>query len=125
MATANLTELQQLDASTAQYEAALQRGKDLEELKKNPLFISVIMEGYLEAEAERLFDTLTMVPAIRRESLDNTQSKLEAVRHFKEYVGTATYPGIVMREAENAQSHIDENEMYRTALLADNSASEV
>jgi len=118
MANANLKELQDIDKSISRNEAAIKRGEALESLKTDPRYILVFTEGYLEAEAERLFETLTAVPAIRREGMENNMAKLEAVRHLKEYVGTPKYPGIVMREAENAPDQLEADRVYRTEVLA-------
>lgn len=117
MATANLNELQKITETIEKHNAAIQRGKDLESLKTDPKFISVIIEGYLDAEATRLFEILTSVPAIRKESMDVVRDKLDSIRDLKEYLGTPQYPGIVVREAENAPDRIREEELYRTELL--------
>lgn len=122
MADANLKEtLAGIDKSIAKYEKAIQRGKDLESLKTDPRFISVFVEGYLATEAERLFEMLTAVPAIRKETMETTHDKLEAVRHLKEYIGTDKYPGIVLREAENAPDLKLADEIYRKEVTAEDS----
>jgi len=125
MANANLKEeLQKIDESIERHEAAIKRSEDLESLKTDPRFINVIVNGYTEAEAKRLFSMLTAVPATRRETLETTHDKLEAIRHMKEYLGTATYPGIVAREAENAPDSIAADRIYRVELLSTDTEEE-
>lgn len=126
MAEANLQnelakELQDIDDAIADQNAKIKRGEALERLVKNKDFQSVIMEGYLAAEAGRLFEILTTPPGNRKDVLDTTHDKLSAVRHFKEYVGTESYPGIVRREAENAPDVIEEQEIYRKEVTSGNS----
>ena len=119
MADANLQEtLEEIERSIANEEAKIKRGEALERMVRTDDFQLVITEGYLEAEAERLFAILTTPPGNRKDVLDTTHDKLSALRHFKEYIGTETYPGIVRREAENAPDAIAQNIEYRGELTS-------
>lgn len=117
-----LTEtLSAIDKSIAEYEAKVARGEALARMKETSDYKLVFEEGYIDAEANRLFEMLTAVPAIRRETMEVMKDKLEAIRHFKEYVGTDTYPGIVMSEANSAEDNINREKNYRLEVTATSS----
>jgi len=116
---ANLNEtLAEIEIAIIVAQEKVQRGNDLEALLEDPKFIRVIQNGYLEGEAERLFSILTTPPGNRKDVLDTTHDKLSAIRHFKEYIGTPEYPGIIRREAEVAENAIEEQRQLKLRLTA-------
>ena len=117
--TSNLTtDLQLTDEAIAAEKRKIAKAEALDRLIDNPDFILVIQQGYLEDEANSLFDLLTSVPSQRREITESTLDKLNSIRHFKEYIGTSTYPGVVRRNAEVAPEIIVEQEQYRKQITA-------
>ena len=116
----NLNEtLAAIDAYIADKEAAIERGKALERLKTNKDFQSVIIEGYIDTEAKRLFAILTDPTGASPYSPEEIHLKLAAISHFKEYVGTATFTGLVESEALNAPGVIISEQLNRTQATAD------
>jgi len=117
--TSNLqTELQEIELAIAAEQEKIKRGEALERLLKNDDFKLVILDGYVEEEAQRLFGILTTPPGNRKDVLDTCHDKLASIRHFKEYIGTKEYPGNVRRAAESAEANIEEQEAYRREVTA-------
>lgn len=117
--TSNLKEtLERIDAAIEQYRADIQLGKDLEFLKNNPQFQRVIMNGYIDSEAKVLFKILTDPSGASPYSPEQVHLKLEAISHFKGYVGTEDYPGTIMINAGQAQERIAREEMFRKEVTA-------
>lgn len=120
MDTSNLNEtLQAIDAVIANKRKAIKRGEALKRLMKNQDFIDVILDGYIEAEARKLFSILTDPSGDSPYTAERIDLMLEAIRHFKGYVGTDTYKGTVMIEAENAPLEIAREEDYRKQVTAE------
>ena len=115
----NLTiELRAIDEAIEREEINKKRGEALEWLMNTEQFKLVITDGYLETEAKRCFDLLTSVPVPRHEVLEGLGERLNAIRYFKDYIGTPNYPGIVRRAAENADTVILEQQDYRKEVTA-------
>jgi len=111
--------LEAIDAVIAKKKAAIKRGERLARLMKNEDFIDVILDGYIETEARKLFTILTNPSGESPYSPEEIQLKLEAISHFKGYVGTEDYLGTVMMEAKKAPLEIAREEDYRKQVTAD------
>ena len=110
--------LESIDASIAKSKAAIERGKKLERLKQNPDFIDVILDGYIEVEAKKLFTILTNPTGASPYTNEEIHLKLEAISHFKGYVGTDGYEGTVEIDAKRAPDEIFREESYRNEVTA-------
>jgi len=100
-----------------QYEA-IKRGEDLKILMNDSRFKRVILDGYIETEAKRLFDILTDPSGASAYTAAEIHLKLEAISHFKGYVGTADFAGTVKMDAESAPLKIMREENFRKEVTA-------
>jgi len=118
--TSILTEtLKSIEDSIAGYEDAIKRGTALDRLMSNPDFQLVILDGYIEAEAERLFTILTDPSGATPYTPEKIQLKLASISDFKGYVGTKDYPGTIKREADKAPGLIFNENEYRKQFTAE------
>lgn len=107
--------LQECDDRIAELKAAIEKGKALERLHESKDFDEIVLSGYFEKEAERIFGLLTTPTSLKRDQLDNLMDKLSAIRNFKHYFKT------VLIDAAMAPEQIEEEEAYRKNLTAENS----
>lgn len=110
------TTLEAIDAVIAKQRAAIKRGEDLKALMKDPRFKSVILDGYFETEAKRLFKILTDPTEVSAYTAEEIQSQLSAISTFKGYVGTK---GTIEIEAAMAPSLIMKEEQYRNEVTSE------
>ena len=99
--------LAEIDARIEELNNNIALAKALEELHENENFEKVILEGYLEKEAERLFGVLVEPSTLKRDVMENIQDKLTAIRNIKQYFGT------VMQNAAMAPDQIAEEQAFR------------
>ncbi len=119
MEQSNLTEtLERIDAVIAEKKAAIKLGEDLKFLKSNPQFQRVIMDGYIDTEAKKLFDILVDPSGVSVYSAETIQLKLEAISHLKGYIGTPGFTGAIEIEASNAPMEIYREEEYRKEVTS-------
>lgn len=111
--------LKRIETVIAGYREDIELGKDLIALKNNPHFQRVIMSGYIDKEAKKLFNILTDPTGATPYTAEQTHLRLEAISHFKSYVGTEDYPGTVMMDAQQAPLKIEKEEAYRKELTAE------
>lgn len=125
--TSNLKDtLVRIEEAIEGYNESIEMGKALTRLKNNPDFQKVIMSGYIDIEAKKLFTILTDPTGATPYTPEQIHLKLEAISHFKGYVGSRDYLGTVMMEAQQAPLNIEREELYRkqvTAEDADNGAN--
>ena len=120
MDTSTLNEtLRAIDAVIADKRQAIERGKMLTRLKNNPDFVELFLNGYIEDEAKKLFAILTDPTGASPYSAEKIHLMLEAISHFKGYVGTDDYKGTIMIEAEQAPLDIAREEDYRKQVTAE------
>ena len=119
MDSSNLTEaLKAIDAVIARQRTAIERGEALERLKNNVDFQTIILDGYIETEAEKLFAILTDPSGASPYTAEQIHLKLEAISHFKGFIGTDDFKGTIEIEAENAPGIIMLEENYRKEVTA-------
>ena len=119
MDTSNLKEtLDKIDEVILRKKEAINRGEKLKRLMANSDFNYVILEGYKNVEAERLFKILTDPTGSSPISPEAVQMKLASISDFKGYVGTDDYLGTVMIEAMQAPDEILREEAYRKEVTA-------
>ena len=115
----NLAEtLEAIDYSIGKFNEDIKRGKDLESLMNDPRFKSVILDGYFEKEAKRLFQILTDPTGASPDTTEEIQLKLAAISHFKSYVGTDNFAGTIKIDADRAPSLIIKEMNYRNEVTA-------
>ena len=112
-------ELADIDARIRDTKATIQLGKDLETLHEMPEFQSVLLNGYLCAEAERIFGVLTdSTHNLKRDSMENLMDKLTSIRNVKQFFG------VIMQSAEAAKDSLEDEEAYRLEVTARDSIIE-
>lgn len=92
-------------------------GSALNRLKENKDFQLVIETEYLEREANRLFEILTESQA-RRENIENTKDRLEAIRYLNLFIGTKSIPGSVASNAARAKEYLSQEEELEKKMLS-------
>lgn len=121
--TTNLTDtLKQIDSYIAEKKFDIAQGEKLKRLMKDSDFLDVIINGYFESEAQKLFNILTNPGIDTVYTKDEITHRLAGISHFREYVGTEGKPGTLEIAASAAPSLIarEEDERARvTAVYAD------
>lgn len=120
MDSSNLQEtLEAIDSEIASKKLAIQKGAALARMKSTDDYRIVFTEGYCETEAKKLFDILTDPSGVSCYSAEQIHLRLEAISHFKGYVGTEDFPGTVDVDAEHAPEEIQREQAYRAQVTAE------
>ena len=77
--------LAEIDERIEFLQSEIDLNKDLEALHNIPEFQRVILSGYLEDEAKRIFELLTTPTSLKRDQIENLNDKLTSIRNFKGY----------------------------------------
>lgn len=102
--TLNIDEqIEQIDKNLEVLEWNIARGEALERLMKSEDFQLVMMEGYMDIEAERVFGLLTHPLTVKPEDKANYLSQLDTIKNLSRYLGNSTYKGTVRIVAENSK----------------------
>ena len=102
--TLNIDEqIEQIDKNLEVLEWNIARGEALERLMKSEDFQLLIMEGYMDIEAERVFGLLTHPLTVKPEDKANYLSQLDTIKNLSRYLGNSTYKGTVRIVAENSK----------------------
>ena len=104
--------LQEVDDRIAELNKNIELGKAIEALHENEDFQRVILSGYLDDEAQRLFGVLVEPSTLKRDVMENIQDKLASIRNLKQYFGTS------LQNAHMAPEQIAEEETYRKTVTA-------
>ena len=107
----------QIDASIEEQNVRVARGKDLAELIKDPKFQSVMIDGYLNEEANRVFNLLTSPRVSKPEEVQSYMSQLETIKNIGRYLGDGDYPGTIAILAANAKKEIDALNAMKQELI--------
>lgn len=110
-------QIAQIDASIEEQNVRVARGKDLAELIKDPKFQSVMIDGYLNEEANRVFNLLTSPRVSKPEEVQSYMSQLETIKNIGRYLGDGDYPGTVAILAANAKREIDSLNAMKQELI--------
>lgn len=119
----NIT-LKRIDDYIETQEQAIKRDEKLKRLMQNEDFIDVILEGYFEVEAKKLFKILTDPTGASEYTEDKIRRKLDSISDFKEYVGTDDFKGTIEIEALMAPGRIAKETDERVNVTA-NAAMEI
>ncbi len=101
------TELADIDSRIATLKRNERIGTAVEALHNNPDFQLVILEGYFDEEAERIFGVLTDPNEYKRDMLQNMNDKLGSIRDLKKFFG------VKLRNGDMAPAEIAEEETFR------------
>lgn len=105
-------ELAKVDAFIAEQKGYLEMGDAAAELEANPVFKKVVLEGFLQNEAERIMGALVTPGSFDKGKLDILQEKLASIRHFKEYFK------MIAIQSYTAPEQIKAHEDYKVELLS-------
>jgi len=104
--------LRRIDEYIAEQQEHIKRGKELEQLRTNPAFLSVFVDGYINTEAEKLFNILVDPTGVSPYSDEEIRLKLASISDFKRYINN------VEISAEQAQNKIAREELERVRVTA-------
>lgn len=96
----------------------IKRAEALDKLLNTEEFQLVIVEGYLDIEANRVFDLLTHPLTVKPDDKESYLSQLDTIKNLGRYLGTPEYKGIVKISAENSKKDIDELIARKQELLS-------
>lgn len=120
MDPSNLQEtLKKIDENIAAKKRDIEKAEALARLKERDDFQLVFMQGYIEEESKELFDILTDPSGMSPYPMEKVHLMLEAISHFKRYVGTSDYIGVVEQNAIYAKEEIPREEDYRKEVTAE------
>lgn len=105
-------ELAKVDAFIAEQKGYLEMGDAAAELEANPVFKKVVLEGFLQNEAERIMGALVTPGSFDKGKLDILHEKLASIRHFKEYFK------MIAIQSYTAPEQIKAHEDYKVELLS-------
>ncbi len=110
-----LTEKEQMLADTDDrisiLKEVIKRKEDLESLFLDDRFQNVILSGYLEEEADRIFGMLTdPTHNLKRDVMENLMEKLMATRNVKQYFR------VINQSGDSAAESLTEEEAYRVQV---------
>ena len=126
MDSSNLQEtLEAIEAFIADKEKDLAKGEALARMKRTSDYKLVFEEGYIQTESKKLFDVLTDPSGVSPYSAEEIHLKLEAISHFKGYVGTEDFPGTIEVDATYAVDEIQREQDERKRVTASNIEDEV
>lgn len=111
-------QIEQLDMQIAEQEYYIKRAEALKKLKEMPEFEMVFMEGYLQLEADRVYNLLVHPLTVKPEDKESYLSQLDTVKNVGRYLGTEQYAGTVAILASNAKGQLDELIQMKQELVA-------
>ena len=117
--TLNIDEqIEIIDRDLEVLEWNIKRGEALDKLMQMEEFYLVIVEGYLEIEAKRVFNLLTHPLTVKPDDKNNYLSQLDTIKNLSRYLGSPEYLGIVKISAANAVKDREELLRQKQELLA-------
>ncbi len=108
-------ELADIDGRIEFLKNNIEVGDAIERLHNSEDFKLVILQGYFDKEAERIFGVLTDPNEYKRDMLQNMNEKLGSIRNLKQYFG------VRLRDADMAPAEIAEEESHRSKVTSSNS----
>lgn len=110
--------IEQIDKDIELQEWYIERGEALERLMQNDDFKLVMLEGYLEIEAQRVFELLTHPKTVKPEDTYSYLNQLETIKDIGRYIGTPTYKGTIAFQAINAAKTKEELVRMKQELVS-------
>jgi len=95
-------EIENIDKNLEVLDWNIQRAKALDKLMGMEEFRLVMMEGYLEIEANRVFSLLTHPLTVKPDDKDSYLSQLDTIKNLSRYLGSPEYKGTVKISAANS-----------------------
>lgn len=111
-------QIEKIDKDIELQEWFIKRGEALDRLINTDDFQLVFVEGYLEIEAQRVFELLTHPLTVKPEDNSNYMSQLDTIKNIGRYIGCNNYPGMVAISATNAKKAKDDLIKMKQELIA-------
>jgi len=106
--TSNLTkQLKLVDERVDALNLNIKKAEAVMRLEENEDFKMIILDGYLDSEAKRLFEVLIEPSNLKRDVMENIHDKLNSIRNLKQYFG------VLGQNSTMAPEQIEEEEAYR------------
>ena len=102
--------LEEVDARIDELKGHVEMAEAVKRLEENEDFQKVIIGGYLDNEAHRLFGVLVEPSTLKRDVMENIVDKLSSIRNLKQYFGT------IGQNAHMAPEQIEEEQAYRKGV---------
>jgi len=110
-------QIAQIDTSIEEQNKRITRGENLVKLFSKPEFQDVFIDGYLNEEANRVFQLLTSPRVTKPEEVNSYLSQLDTIKNIGRYLGDGDYPGTVAILAINAKKELEELNRIKQELL--------
>jgi len=110
-------QIAQIDTSIEEQNKRIARGENLVKLFSKPEFQDVFIDGYLNEEANRVFQLLTSPRVTKPEEVNSYLSQLDTIKNIGRYLGDGDYPGTVAILAINAKKELEELNRIKQELL--------
>ena len=113
-------ELDEIDSRIKEFKDIITRKEDLESLFEDKRFQNVMLYGYIEAEAERIFGLL-LDPThnLKRDVMENLTEKMMSIRNVK------TFYRVIKQSGDSASEQLEELEDYRVKINSGDSIIDV
>lgn len=113
-------ELDEIDSRIKEFKDVIERKEDLESLFEDKRFQNVMLYGYFEAEAERIFGViLDPTHNLKRDVMENLTDKMMSIRDVK------TFYRVINQSGESASEQLKELEDYRVKINSDETIIDV
>ena len=104
-------QLAEIDAEVQRVEGILEDAAAINRLNENEDFKRIVVDGYLDDEAKRLFNALIDPTFLKRDNLQNMMDKIGSIRDFKQYIS------VKMLNAAEAENTLQELKKIRAEVL--------
>lgn len=111
-------QIEQIDKDIELQDWYIKRGEALDRMIGTEDFKLVFVEGYLEIEAQRVFELLTHPLTVKPEDEKKYLSQLETIKNIGRYIGCENYAGTVAIQASNAKKAKDDLIKMKQELIA-------
>ncbi len=105
-------ELEAVDKRIEELKEQIEIRQALERLHENEDFKKVILEGYFDKEAKRIFDMLITPTSLKRDQTENLMDMMSSIRYFKGYFKT------LLINAAMAPEELESEMLYRQEITA-------
>jgi len=113
-----LDEIKHVEAKIKEVKDEISFAEKIEALHDNEVFQDVIIEGYFEKEAQRVFGLLVTPTTLKRDAIENTMDKLSSIRNLKSFFA------MHLRNLQSNQEVLDDLETYLANLRNSNGGSD-
>lgn len=110
-------QIARIDASIEAHKVNVARAEALERLMKTEDFQLVMIDGYLETEANRVFNLLISPRVTKPEEKESYLSQLETIKNVNRYLGDDDYKGTVAILGINSKKIIEDELRLKQELI--------